>query len=273
MWRQYMTITAQPSHFYSHIPCGMWRYFFQSSTVDWCNFYSHIPCGMWRFSSSHRQQQQRFLLTHPVWDVTQKEKLENGLLKFLLTHPVWDVTAFTLSWYICCWYFYSHIPCGMWRIIHRISETFYNFYSHIPCGMWRSRFGKHSRSISFLLTHPVWDVTNRYSFKPSYLKISTHTSRVGCDLTIFSIDPFWNNFYSHIPCGMWLMVVWFLLDWYAFLLTHPVWDVTSWTVFSLTSSFISTHTSRVGCDSVTKCSIKAYFISTHTSRVGCDSYI
>ena len=36
----------------------------------------------------------RFLLTHPVWDVTMNRNL-NGTesVTFLLTHPVWDVTA------------------------------------------------------------------------------------------------------------------------------------------------------------------------------------
>ncbi len=58
----------------------------------------------------------------------------------------------------------------------------------------------------------------------------------------------------------------------AFLLTHPVWDVTLM-LFYLFHAFcnISTHTSRVGCD------LLIYFfelvsnISTHTSRVGCDA--
>ena len=33
-----------------------------------------------------------FLLTHPVWDVTNNllDNLKSG--RFLLTHPVWDVT-------------------------------------------------------------------------------------------------------------------------------------------------------------------------------------
>ena len=35
----------------------------------------------------------------------------------------------------------------------------------------------------FLLTHPVWDVTpNRTRKRPTMRKISTHTSRVGCDV-------------------------------------------------------------------------------------------
>ena len=38
-------------------------------------------------------QRMRFLLTHPVWDVTDlREDFIVGSLEFLLTHPVWDVT-------------------------------------------------------------------------------------------------------------------------------------------------------------------------------------
>ena len=78
----------------------------------------------------------------------------------------------------------------------------------------------------FLLTHPVWDVTTFYS--PNFLifRISTHTSRVGCD---FIMNPTEAT----------------LL---AFLLTHPVWDVTILLVIMFIHLLISTHTSRVGCD-------------------------
>ena len=33
-----------------------------------------------------------FLLTHPVWDVTEYRVYPFPGIKFLLTHPVWDVT-------------------------------------------------------------------------------------------------------------------------------------------------------------------------------------
>ena len=35
-------------------------------------------------------------------------------------------------------------------------------------------------TITFLLTHPVWDVTMRLRHNRITLRISTHTSRVGC---------------------------------------------------------------------------------------------
>ena len=54
-----------------------------------------------------------FLLTHPVWDVTYAPcKAFNLLSTFLLTHPVWDVTFFPLTDMLVK-NFYSHIPCGM----------------------------------------------------------------------------------------------------------------------------------------------------------------
>ena len=55
-----------------------------------------------------------------------------------------------------------------------------------------------------------------------------------------------------------------------FLLTHPVWDVTSEIQIQKLLSEISTHTSRVGCDGHGLHLYYLFEISTHTSRVGCD---
>ena len=191
--------------------------------------------------------------------------------KFLLTHPVWDVTRsleksedYTIN-------FYSHIPCGMWHSYRSICHLLVqisthtsrvgcdqyssdltqwrnHFYSHIPCGMWPVK--RHLRCQ-----------------KP---KISTHTSRVGCDKLadlsevvdkdFYSHIPcgmwrimrenirFSKNFYSHIPCGMWHITDFTLLLDESFLLTHPVWDVTTFDSHVESKTTISTHTSRVGCD-------------------------
>ena len=148
---------------------------------------------------------------------------------FLLTHPVWDVTFLLLPVRWLPVYFYSHIPCGMWRFYNTHSYSGGNFYSHIPCGMWHKNVLENPLLSQFLLTHPVWDVTQRK--KPCCIigNISTHTSRVGCD-------------YNHIlhPSHGW-----------EFLLTHPVWDVTEIEWNKATWEKISTHTSRVGCDNKT----------------------
>ena len=126
------------------------------------HFYSHIPYGMWRIPK----------LKHFV------------LLRFLLTHPVWDVTLFSDIIKLSSYNFYSHIPCGMWPVLtpfsliapmisthtsrvgcDAIPSTFLslsmlNFYSHIPCGMWLIIITWYILFKSFLLTHPVWDVTH-----------------------------------------------------------------------------------------------------------------
>ena len=130
--------------------------------------------------------------------------------------------------------------------------------------MWRSINCASVSLISFLLTHPVWDVTSFHRCAYRNQCISTHTSRVGCDITTtlsFVITEI-STHTSRVGCD----VSFFDLinsdkisthtsrvgcDWSAemqFLLTHPVWDVTKWGAQQSTPQRISTHTSRVGCD-------------------------
>ena len=90
-------------------------------------------------------------------DVTIPLNALTAFIAFLLTHPVWDVTnSFVLNF----------LTCG------------------------------------FLLTHPVWDVTDVSIFSKTLSVISTHTSRVGCDMLLGHLFRDWQDFYSHIPCGM-----------------------------------------------------------------------
>ena len=119
-----------------------------------------------------------------MWDVTGIAVNNQGFVLFLLTHPVWDVTDF-----------------------HRVKCIY---------------IGR------FLLTHPVWDVTYHWQIQVHRCNISTHTSRVGCDVNNYII--------SHL-------------------------------------AKISTHTSRVGCDTVNDVRRPTIIISTHTSRVGCDLWL
>ena len=101
----------------------------------------------------------------------------------------------------------------------------------------------------FLLTHPVWDVTNNTGVNLYFFEISTHTSRVGCDHSMMSVvliptvflltHPVWD-----VTCRKALFCFLSL----PFLLTHPVWDVTKLVPGSFLIGLISTHTSRVGCD-------------------------
>ena len=171
------------------------------------NFYSHIPCGMWQEDTRSHTALMEFLLTHPLWDVTDTTASYATEQKFLLTHPLWDVTATALN--------------------------------HL------------SRRVKFLLTHPLWDVTQTRKTVAFCIPISTHTSLVGCDAYGDEVTTWNQDFYSHIPCGMWH-------------LTLPLPVLWVW---------ISTHTSLVGCDVTPPCLPEWRKISTHTSLVGCDRFI
>ena len=189
--------------------------------IRYSDFYSHIPCGMWRQAEAHTADKKHF---------------------------------------------YSHIPCGMWRQAEdcRRMAKISTHTSRVGCDrttepqkdlaeefllthpVWDVTH--HSPLLSsglwFLLTHPVWDVTCLPQYSQQYVQISTHTSRVGCDVEKArqQSEPD-SNFYSHIPCGMWLSRgIEGGLATLTFLLTHPVWDVTLKSVTALLSSiFLLTH--------------------------------
>ena len=99
---------------------------------------------------------------------------------FLLTHPVWDVTSSELY----------DVASETFLLTHPVWDV-------TVCDMPLSLI-----ILIFLLTHPVWDVTVPQQLRKKPLKISTHTSRVGCDRRSPGNMLFGNDFYSHIPCGM-----------------------------------------------------------------------
>ena len=123
-------------------------------------------------------------------------------------------------------YFYSHIPCGMWHITTPFCTWILSFLLTHPVWDVTSKLATWPMFKLFLLTHPVWDVTLSTCCNYYFTIISTHTSRVGCDPNSFVL-----NF---LTCR--------------FLLTHPVWDVTESKFKRHNKYCISTHTSRVGCD-------------------------
>ena len=126
------------------------------------------------------------------------------MVVFLLTHPVWDVTRSPHKFLTASAYFYSHIPCGMWRSGYMILCLILHFYSHIPCGMWPSSSSAMFPICSFLLTHPVWDVTAVDRSQSPYYSPFLLTHPVWDVTVIFSPFPSQHiYFYSHIPCGMW----------------------------------------------------------------------
>ena len=189
------------------------------------DFYSHIPCGMWHGMGGHSHSISEFLLTHPVWDVTAYKSRYCGMDKFLLTHPVWDVTVPRRCSEPPYSHFYSHIPCGMWPKSVTAEKVSVNFYSHIPCGMWQIMAVETPRHLAFLLTHPVWDVTYADDIPTITPAISTHTSRVGCDIMRYkmSLTRVISTHTSRVGCD---------------------WDLKECDC----EVRISTHTSRVGCD-------------------------
>ena len=160
----------------------------------------------------------------------------------------------------------------MWQVKIDTLEKKNNFYSHIPCGMWLKSFASifWGFSISTHTSRVGCDIvcadnntsiaisthTSRvgcdegYIGKYSLMRISTHTSRVGCDKSEEAGNIRYQNFYSHIPCGMWRTQQHH---------QHVIYP-------------ISTHTSRVGCDCKSREEASAWIISTHTSRVGCDCF-
>ena len=151
-----------------------------------------------------KKEDMEFLLTHPVWDVTSRLPLLRQRLListhtsrvgcdsagiplgspgyiFLLTHPVWDVTKFQNFLDRIAYNFYSHIPCGMWLALPNLHNLLLHFYSHIPCGMWLAVYFVVAPIFNFYSHIPcgmwrLFPAIYRYQ-----RKISTHTSRVGCD--------------------------------------------------------------------------------------------
>ena len=127
------------------------------------------------------------------------------------------------------WYFYSHIPCGMWqRCLDNLdwSKNISTHTSRVGCDDIVSLIFSQHVQISTHTSRVGCD--NCYLSLLSFCNISTHTSRVGCDER--------KHYY-----GLWF---------FKFLLTHPVWDVTLVTLVTLLMLSISTHTSRVGCDEI-----------------------
>ena len=77
-----------------------------------------------------------FLLTHPLWDVTDALcSIQVAGSTFLLTHPLWDVTAIAPEIDLEQTFLLTH---PLWDVT-KVGESFendgLNFYSHIPCGM------------------------------------------------------------------------------------------------------------------------------------------
>ena len=146
-------------YFYSHAPCGTWRSGGERmKPID--NFYSHAPCGTWLGKHGMSIMHCRFLLTRPLRDVT---------LPFIV-----DLWGETIS---------THTPlAGRDKKQRRFETALLNFYSHAPCGTWRMGNSARTEYTEFLLTRPLRDVTFRLPEFQKETQISTHTPLAGRDL-------------------------------------------------------------------------------------------
>ena len=132
----------------------------------------------------------RFLLTHPVWDVTEF-LIIHCYLQWISTHTSrvgCDIAMCEI--YEMMGYFYSHIPCGMWRKSFTSGWRSVDFYSHIPCGMW-------------LHFADFWAA--------QFLDFYSH---IPCGMWPRNTRQWtdYSHFYSHIPCGMWLLFFFLFCD-------------------------------------------------------------
>ena len=167
-------------------------------------------------------------------------------IQFLLTHPVWDVTRNNREIRKSQKNFYSHIPCGMWHPRPPQRKSWKLFLLTHPVWDVTKEYRSNNSGKEFLLTHPVWDVTIICTDNNTSIAISTHTSRVGCDWRWQFFRWSSDNFYSHIPCGMWQVC------------PHC----------RKKQGGISTHTSRVGCD-VSEILTASIFKSHFYSHIPC----
>ena len=222
-------------HFYSHIPCGMWLSYIWSIKITKIisTHTSRVGCdyNLWR----NLYIINIFLLTHPVWDVTT-------IIVFSFLHT--KISTHTSR--VGCDELVTAICLSKWRISTHTSRVGCDV-GDARCSVLRCRF---------LLTHPVWDVTQNVCHVFFYTSISTHTSRVGCDSRMqlgFSCI-FISTHTSRVGCDS--AGIPLGSPGYIFLLTHPVWDVTSRLPLLRQRLLISTHTSRVGCDIISKITVK-----------------
>ena len=101
----------------------------------------------------------KFLLTHPVWDVTIVIIVYNKIKSFLLTHPVWDVTehSATVTGLKGISTHTSRVGCDWSLLPASLHHCISTHTSRVGCDVIQL---PHFTAVSvFLLTHPVWDVT------------------------------------------------------------------------------------------------------------------
>ena len=200
------------------------------------DFYSHIPCGMWHHSYISYLSIQSISTHTSRVGCDFSAPSSTPTITYFYSHIPCGMWLWKGGRNFVKHDFYSHIPCGMWLALPNLHNLLLHFYSHIPCGMWHCPWNMVAARRKFLLTHPVWDVTS--------VNAEIYRSK---------------NFYSHIPCGMWrymgLMYPSFLFHFYSHI-PCGMWRELGY--MSIITTYISTHTSRVGCDAIPYASSKVF---------------
>ena len=188
--------------------------------------------------------------------------------------------------------FNPRIPYGMRREQKPCPFCEQIFQSTHP--VWDATFSSLQSTAKrlFQSTHPVWDATMGFRAWISFVTISIHASRMGCDASRPTGATGWVNFNPRIPYGMRPSTQKAGSNVQQFQSTHPVWDATDGGPADKQTKNISIHASRMGCD---LCQIMTVIdgkfqsthpvwdatgnptlpttvtiISIHASRMGCD---
>ena len=133
-----------------------------------------------------------------AWAVFGHEKT------FQSTHPVWGATiASTVS-----------LSGGE------------NFNPRTPCGVRRPTSSPRAALMPFQSTHPVWGATGDPVSRRTFLVISIHAPRVGCDGRTDLPAGGHSDFNPRTPCGVRLLTICMSAPSISFQSTHPVWGAT-----------------------------------------------
>ena len=124
-----------------------------------------------------------------------------------------------------------------------------HFNPRTPCGVRQAPSSRIVKSNQFQSTHPVWGATGVRICGCSFVRISIHAPRVGCDpffqvwvsasIQFQSTHPVWGATRSNPSTASYAVL---------FQSTHPVWGATRGNSHDYYSFVISIHAPRVGCD-------------------------
>ena len=239
-----------PSDFNPRTPCGVrpgrlrrWQCLRRISI--------HAPrVGCDHFRPGNRRGNNPFQSTHPVWGATRN--VRNTLPRLSNFNPRTPCGVrrgeYKQEMYVALISIHApRVGCDMASGQSRSSSS--NFNPRTPCGV---RHGVHfNRSLDlelFQSTHPVWGATTTSGLARSFLIISIHAPRVGCDQSQVGGRGRMGDFNPRTPCGVRRPVFYRHNSGWKFQSTHPVWGATPGSPGGFPAPGISIHAPRVGCD-------------------------